>query len=87
VIIEQVKRVPTVMWFAGAVLVALAVLVWHQYSLDDEDRDWLDPGQPPINVNVDMSATVAGVLPKFRPMKPYHFDSLQGHPGCWVGDC
>lgn len=87
IIVDQAKRVPVALWFACAVVVCLAVLVWHRYALDDEDTDWLDPGQPPINVDVNMHATVAGVLPKFRAIKPYHYDTLTGHPGCWVGDC
>lgn len=85
---RRAAELPVVTWFALAVVLALAVLVWHRYCLDPEDRDWLDPGQPPINVDLDMKATVAGVLPtQFRALKPYHHDSLSAHPGCWVGDC
>lgn len=81
----QLRRVPPVAWFALAAAVSLAVLLWHGYFCDPEDTDWLDPGQPPINLEVDRNSS--SVLPAFRPIKPYKYNSLSEHPGCWVGDC
>lgn len=84
---RRAAQLPAVTWFAVAVVLALTALVWHRYCLDPEDRDWLDPGQPPVNVRLDMQSSVAAVLPSFRAVKPYAHNSLSAHPDCWVGDC
>jgi len=85
---ERLGRMPAGVWFLLALVAALAVVCWHRFCCDDQDTSWLDPQQPPLNVDVDKRATVAGVLlPAFRAPKPYPWNSLQEHPGCWVGDC
>lgn len=85
---RRLAAVPPAAWFGITLLAALMVIVWHRYALDPEDRDWLDPGQPPLNVEVDMSATIAGVTGRrWRAPKPYVWGTLTQHPNCWVGDC
>lgn len=84
----RLRQIPVGAWFGLTVILCLMALVWHRFCLDPEDRSWLDPGQPPLNVDVDMRTTVAAVLPPpFRAPKPYPYDTLAQHPGCWVGDC
>ncbi len=84
---SRIARVPALGWLLIAVAGAAVLMAWYVYACDDDDRDWLDPQQPPINIDVDMKATAAAVLPKFRAPKIYAYDSLTQHPGCWVGDC
>lgn len=84
----RVRAVPAALWFGAALAVCLAALVWHRFCLDPEDRDWLDPGQPPLNLEFDKTATVPAELGRqFRAPRPYPWGSLMQHPGCWIGDC
>ena len=85
---SRIARVPAVGWLLVAIVAAVVLMTWYTFTCDDDDRDWLDPQQPPVNLNVDMKATAAAVLaPVFRAPKIYQYDSLTQHPGCWVGDC
>jgi hypothetical protein len=87
-VVDQVRRVPALAWILIALVAVIVVKTWHAYACDDQDRSWLDPQQPPVNVDIDMRATAAAVLaPTFRAPKLYPWSSLSQHPGCWVGDC
>lgn len=93
--VKAAASAPPYVWMALAVVVAGAVLIWHKFGQDPEDTNWLDPGQPPINVGVDFNTTIPGqswTAPGApdtgrRATKPYPFNSLMQHPECWVGDC
>lgn len=46
----RVKNMPMLLLFGGALFGGLWFLTWHSYARDDDDLQWLDPGQPPAQV-------------------------------------
>lgn len=53
----SVRALPPYWWVVGAAVLGVAILAWHTYAIDDEDTSWLDPQQPPENVDVAPSMT------------------------------
>lgn len=39
-----------VLLLAAALFGGLWFLAWHSYARDEDDQEWLDPGQPPAQV-------------------------------------
>lgn len=88
--LARLRAVPMAYWFALAAAGCLVFVVVHDYCRDDEDRSWLDPHQPGVNLDpirgavLDVTARVTP--PALRRAKPYP-DSLHAWDGTWVGDC
>lgn len=92
--VRAAATAPPYVWMALAAVVGMAVLIWHKFGQDETDTDWLDPGQPPMNVGVDFVSirpggfTAVGAPPTGpRAGKPYPHGSLLQDPACWIGDC
>lgn len=92
--VRAAAAAPPYVWIFLSLIIGLSVLVWHRFGQDPEDANWLDPGQPPINVAMDFSTSIPGgyTAPGAKPFgmrccKPYPFASLLHDPKSWVGDC
>lgn len=49
--VAKLRSIPPAMWVAAVAVVGLVFLVWHQYVLDDEDKDWTTPKETPAPAN------------------------------------
>lgn len=56
----EIKAVHPITWVAVAVLLGCGVMAYHTWMPTEDDRDWLDPQQPPKNANVPMADVPAG---------------------------
>jgi hypothetical protein len=91
---RQIAKVPPLAWVGLALAVGIGAIILHRYNVDPEDTNWLDPGQPPLNADMDfklkMSNVIGTAAPKSSPMrapKPYFSPNLTCWDGSWVGDC
>lgn len=89
--LARLKAIPPWVWLLLVAVGGTVVMIWHRYYQDDQDRDWLDPQQPPVNVTIPVNAAASlgkGVgLRPYRAPKLYPAGNLTEHPQCWVGDC
>lgn len=56
----KIPEVPV--WVVGGLTLfgGLWFLTWHSYARDDEDEQWLDPGQPPAMVTLPLTPGAHG---------------------------
>jgi hypothetical protein len=80
---ERVRAVPAGGWLAGAVLVGLVVLVWHDWQSTAGDEDsWLDPGQPALQLDAPSAH-----IPSIRPRQRCYPDTVASWGDSTIGDC
>lgn len=91
-VLQRVKAIPAPAWIGIVLVFGVVAMVWHRFYQDDNDKSWLDPEQPPINLDFAVDATskavaqAAKLAPAIRLPKPYP-GNLVGWDQSWLGDC
>lgn len=91
---RQIAKVPPLAWVGVALAFGIGAIILHRFNVDPEDTNWLDPGQPPINADMDFKLKMSNVIgnsalhsSQVRAIKPYTSPNLTCWAGSWVGDC
>lgn len=72
------------LWLGIAIVGGACVLVWHEWAnTKHPDQSWLDPEQPPAQVDVDPARVPAAPRPRRRPYP----GSLMAWGCSPIGDC
>lgn len=89
----RVRAVPVWFWPLAVLALCLGWMIWHRYHQDDEDTDWLDPGQPPLNIGSVAAGAInvverrtREIAPLWRAPKIYAYGSLMQCRESWIGD-
>lgn len=65
----KVRAVPPGGWVGLAVAIAVGVVLFHQFSRDDDDVSWTDPEQPPENVPAGPALPMTMPVQGSRPLR------------------
>lgn len=90
-VLARLRAVPWYGWLVVVAVAGLGVMIVHRHYQDDQDRNWLDPHQPPINLDLvvgtvrDAHAAVAAK--PVRAPKLYPAPNLAAWCDSWIGDC